>query len=436
MIVQLRALAERLRGSLFYVPAVCVAAAMALATTLARLDRTDLVPDAVPTLQVTVASARALLGTLAGATITVAGIVFSVTVVSVQLASSQASPRVLRGFLRDRFQQGVIGLVIGTFAYCTVVLAVTRARGSDETATGSVAVTVATLLAIASILAIIAFIDRSARSMQVGRIIRTVTLETLSRIESLYAERGQGDPTPVQQAPLPAGPSLRVEADAVGWVQQVNADALLAAVPADALVRLDTPVGEHVHPGRPVLTVWLPEGTDADEDEVRAHLRGALAVGDTRTMQQDVAFGIRQLVDIALRAMSPGINDPTTADEAVVHLAGVLTALLRHDLPPRVRTGSDGRVLVRPNDPDHGDLLDLAFDQLRTVAADEATVLVRLCTTLAELQDVARETERPEAVERVRAQADAIVAALDDSALGPHDRARVLEAAEPLRDTQ
>jgi uncharacterized membrane protein len=436
VIVRLRALAERVRGSLFYVPAVCVVLAMLLATGLSGLDRTDAVPGWVPTLQVTVASARSLLGTLAGATITVAGIVFSVTVVSVQLASSQASPRVLRGFLRDRFQQGVIGLVIGTFAYCTVVLAVTRARGSDETASGSVAVTVATLLAVASILAIIAFIDRSARSMQVGRIVRTVSIESIERIRQLHPPTGEGAPVATHDAPLPRGRRVEVESAAIGWVQQVSSDALLDVVPAGALVRLDAAVGEHVHPGSPVLTVWLPEDADVDEDTLRGQLRGAVAVGDTRTMQQDIGFGVRQLVDIALRAMSPGINDPTTADEAIVHLSGVLATLLRHDLPPRVRAGDDGRVLVRPHDPDHRDLLDLGFDQLRVVAAGEATVLVRLCTTIAELTRVAVAEGRDDCVDALRTQVETLLADLDDGPLGPHDRARVRAAADLVPGSQ
>lgn len=177
-------------------------------------------------LQTTPESARSLLSTVAAATITVAGVVFAITLVSIQLAASQFSPRVIPGFLRDSRQQRVMGLAVGTFAYCLVVLR--AVRGSSEAGAAfvpHVSSGLSLVLAIVTIVALVAFLDRSARTMQVGHIIHQVTEETTRRIRDLYpltaGESPAADPT------LPSGSGHGVKALASGWVCHIDTGALL-----------------------------------------------------------------------------------------------------------------------------------------------------------------------------------------------------------------
>lgn len=432
MELRLRALAERARTSLFYLPAVYVVLATIAARALVLVDGEF--PDAaerVPLLvNVTVESARSILGTIAGATITVAGIVFSVTVVSVQLASSQFSPRVLRGFLRDRFQQNVIGLVIGTFTFCMLVLSTTRVSGPDPTIepAPSLAVTVAIVLAVASILAIIGFIDHSARSMQVGHIITRVAGETRDTIARTCSEDND-DALSIHEHPLPDGPRAVIHADRSGWVQQIDRGDLARSLPPGSYARLDVRVGSFVTEGIGLCTYWLPaEGADHDGDAVARDLREEIGIGSSRTMQQDIAFGIRQLVDIALRALSPGINDPTTAIEVLVHLGDVLAELQRRHLPPRVLVGQDGQVVVAMADLTHADLIDRAFDQMRHAAKDHPAVLIVMLRVLGQLAILAGEdaASRRAPLER---QARLTIESAERADHHPHDFERICAAA-------
>lgn len=434
--LKLRALAEELRGSLFYVPSIFVVVSGLLALLVIRIDISSPESGDIPVLlSVTVDSARSILSTIAGATITVAGIVFSVTVVSVQLASSQFSPRVLRGFLRDRFQQSVIGLVVGTFTYCMFVLATTRVSGNtnDAAAAPSLAVTLAIVLAVASMIGIIAFIDHSARAMQVGEIIRRVTSETRDRIDALH---GREPGTNRDLATPTAGPPIDAERRVArawtdGWIQQLHGPALLRALPPGTYIRLDSRVGGYVTDDTPLFTYWVPattERTDPDAQQVRQ----AFVIGSSRTMQQDVMFGIRQLVDIGLRALSPGINDPTTAYEVIVHIGSVLSDLLRRELAPRVLTDDEGRVLAMPLALDHADHVDRAFDQLRIAAATQPTVLISLLSTIARLEAVLVADGFDHRTPPLNRQARLIVDLADQQGFLPEDRDRVHAAAEAI----
>lgn len=430
--MELRAWSERIRGSLFYTPSLFVVVSGLLAWGVIRLDALLAgALDGFPLLlSVTVDSARSILGTIAGATITVAGIVFSVTVVSVQLASSQFSPRVLRGFLRDRFQQSVIGLVVGTFTYCMFVLATTRVSGPQPelTAAPSLAVTVAIVLAVGAILAIIAFIDHSARSMQAGEIIRRVTRETRGRIAALYPERDEERGyTELPGSPPPVDTERRVVRSWTdGWLQQFSPDTLLRSTPPGSYLRLETRVGAFVIEDTPLVTVWADDHTDI------ADVRGAFVIGGSRTMQQDVMFGIRQLVDIGLRALSLGINDPTTAHEVIVHLGAVLADVLQRDLPRRVIADDDGRLLVITTGFDHADHIDHAFDQLRVAAAAQPAVLIRLLRTLHTLDTLVVDHDLEHLRPPLHRQAARIVETAEHADLVPSDLARVCAVAHDL----
>ena len=281
-----------------------------------------------------------LLSTVAGAMITTVGVVFSLTVVSLQLASDQFSPRVMRSFIRDRLSQGVIGLLVGTFFYC--VLTLPNLSGESTAPAPRVSLTVAVALTVVTVVGIIAHHDHLARGLQVGNVARTIAVEgegVVASLGRLHDGLDRADPTDFQ-SPRDA---VLIESRTSGWISQVGSGRLLRAVPAGTIVRLETRVGAYIHAGEPLVTVWPSPSPRAQE-----RIDGAIEVTDARTMLQDVDFAIRQLVDIGLRALSPAVNDPTTAVEVILRLGSLLRRLLTAGLaPPAVQDGR-GRVLVQP----------------------------------------------------------------------------------------
>ena len=242
MLDRLRVHAERTRASLFFVPVLFVGAAMVAAGAMLQVDVSLSEGHAqLPTfLQTTPDSARNLLSTVASATITVAGVVFAITLVSIQLAASQFSPRVIPGFLRDSRQQRVMGLAVGTFTYCLVVLR--AVRGSSEPGllfVPHVSSALSLVLAIVTIVALVAFLDRSARTMQVGHIIHHLTDETTARVRDLYPSRAGKTPRPaLAEMAFPSG-GAPLRAIASGWVCHIDTDTLLRLTPRGGVMQLD-----------------------------------------------------------------------------------------------------------------------------------------------------------------------------------------------------
>ena len=404
-----RALSDRLRESLLFLPLVLLGAGV-LAEELARAaDRHHrfgwlgvfaMAPDAAVT----------LLSTVAGATITTAGVVFSLLVVSLQLASGQFSPRVLRTFWRDRMGQVLIGLLLAAFAFCVLALSqidTTAARAPTLTMTGAIG------LAMASILAIVGFLNRITRQQYVGRIMERIQLEATALIKDLPygVQLGHrcGEPTDVPDLPG-NGAALLVRSHADGWVQQISHQAVLAAVPAGSVVRLETRVGSYLIRDEPLARIW--PAPDAAISRRAARLIGeAVIVGATRTMQQDVDFALRQLNDIGLRALSPAVNDPTTAIEVILRVTSIMRPLLRADLPAQAQRDADGRTLLTPWDLDHAEYVAHAYGQIRLYAGAHPQVALTLVRVLRMLRDVtAEETGRTGALAELDRQLAAVLA--------------------------
>ncbi len=430
--IRIRAYLESLRSNLFFIPAVLLAGSVVLSFATTWLDSSiQNAGSRLPAVLVsTVDSARALLGTVASAVVAFAGISISISLLLIQLASSQFSPRVLYGFFRDPFTKWVTGFVIATFAYCLLVLRVVRA----PTETGALpviphlSVTIAIVLGIGAIVAVVALINHSARSMQVGEIIRRITGEARVQIRSLSQEREEGHQPHPSTPPPPAGPGFVVEAPLDGWLQLLDPHRILQAIPPGSTVRMDVPMGAFVPDRTPVCTIWpMPD----DPEGVREHLLQGIHLGRSRTMQQDIAFGFRQLIDIALRALSPGINDPTTAQEALDHIGTLLRELLTRDLRPTTVEDDKGRRLLRPHERSHGDFVDLAFDQIRVAAATQPAVLIELLGVIALLISELRRLGLPERTQALRRQAQLILETARASQALPADVERVRRAAEP-----
>lgn len=367
-------------------------------------------------------SASTLLGTVAGATITTAGVVFSLLVISLQLASGQFSPRVLRGFWRDRFSQVLVGLLLSTFAFC--VLALARLDPNAERAP-ALTVLFALLLAFASVVFIVVYLDRISRQQYVGRIMARVVGETLALIRELpygpHVGMRVGDPVPLPDVSA-LGEPLIVRSPDDGWVQQISRRAVIAAAPPRSVIRLETRVGGYLVRDTPIASVWPKP---ADPDVVAAAIKEAAILGPHRTMQQDVDFGLRQLNDIALRALSPAVNDPTTAIEVVLRIGSIMRPLVLADLPAQSVIDKVGRILLTPFDLDHKEYIAHAFDQLRLYAAPHPQVLMAIARTLRMLRAACVLTGgREEIIEALDHELELTVAACAPQ-MHPEDRARV-----------
>jgi uncharacterized membrane protein len=391
----------RFRESLFFLPAIIVLVGGGLAEATAAADRALGADRAIPlTLAINSNAATWLLSTVAGAMITTAGVVFSLTVVSLQLASSQFSPRVMRSFIRDRLSQVVIGLLIATFVFS--VLTIRHISGEPAAPAPRISLTVACALTVATVLLIVAHLDHLARGLQVGEVVRSIAGEGEQVIEAMV--QGSRDEHPGPDIVLPDhGTGLVVPAPRDGWVTQAPSDRMLEAVPPGTTVRFETRNGAYIHEGEPLVAVWpVPD----DADAVQNRLAATVLVADTRTMQEDVDFAIRQLVDIGLRALSSAINDPTTAVEVTLRLGSLLRKLLVSELPPTTVAGPEGRFLLRPWDLSYEEYIAHAFDQLRQAAPAQSRVVAALLRVLRMLAVHADSCQRAELVPALRSQID------------------------------
>lgn len=425
MLVRIRSLRDRIRGSLFFVPALFVLGGVVLGEGMLLVDEHA---SGIPVrLTATVDSARAVLSVVAGATLAFAGIAFSVSLLLISLASSQFSPRVVHGLFRDPFNKRVMGIVVGTFTYSLVVMRAVRGpvELSGPPVVPSTSVLVAVVLGVVAILAIVAFISHSAHTMDVSEILHGVTEDSLEQIRRNRPDR----PMHVGGEDLgtPSGHGFPLLFERYGWIQQIDVEALLGLLEPGARLRLDTSPGRFAIPGASWAMIW-PDPTD--EDATRRAAQRALVIGDTRTLQEDVAYGVRQLADVALKALSPGINDPTTAQDALFHLGAVVQELLVREQPELRRRGSDGRVVLLPQYGTHDEVVGLAFDEVRIAAKGQPTVEIYLL----EILDILRSSLDPAARADARAALERQAAlVLEISALAElpdhdHDRVRVAYA--------
>ena len=358
---------SELRSTFWFVPAILVVVALALALGLIWVDETaglDLVDHWPLVFGSGAAGARTLLSAIATSMVTVAGVVFSITIVALSLTSSQYTSRVLRNFMRDRVNQVVLGVFVGIFAYCIMVLR--TIRGADEGAfVPSLAIMVGLVLAFVGIGFLIYFIHHVATSIQASSIIAAAADETLITVDRLFpSELGEDPEDPdddARVADLDDAAWSVVTAPANGYIASVDGDALLAlAQRRDAIVRMDHGVGDFVIAGMPLASV---AGGREDDDGLAAELQEVFAISRFRTVAQDVAFGVRQIVDVALKALSPGINDSTTAVMCVDYLTAILVRLAPRKLVSRLRLDDTGALRVIARGPSFGALLDESFEQ-------------------------------------------------------------------------
>jgi uncharacterized membrane protein len=325
--------------------------------------------------------AQVILSSIATSIMTVVSIVFAILLMTLTLASTQFSPRILISFVRDRTTQGTLGIFLGTFAYCMAALP--AARTFPHPFVPVATVTGAMLLALVCVGWLIFFINHISQSISVNHIVDRIARETELVIDEFMPyprgpfqlpDRGEADPVE------PAAPILNRRS---GYIRYVDIKRLVALAKAYQIcVHLDRRVGQVVPAGVPLMRVSKPERVPAER---AAHLLAAFDIGPARTMQQDVEFGIIQIVDIALRAISPAVNDPSTAISCVDQLSRILIHWIGRMPPPSHYYAPPHILRLFVPWMSFDGLLDTALDQIRHYAVADVAVSLRLMRAIGDI---------------------------------------------------
>ncbi|MEZ0494556.1 DUF2254 domain-containing protein [Kineococcus sp. TBRC 1896] len=442
--VRFAALQEAVRTRLWPLPVIGVTLAVIAGVLLPLLDGAvdEKLPDSVRNLVFGggAGAARTVLDAVASSLITVTSLTFSLTVVTLQLASSQFSPRLLRTFTQDRFVHVTLAVFLSTFTYALTVLRTVRSPSDDDggavvsAVVPRISVTVAFLLAVVSVVCLVLFLAHLAREIRVETVLERVQVEACRTADLLYptdgtvtAERG----TPVT---VPGGAAQLVAAGS-GFLCLVDEGPLLElAQDADVVVVVDRAPGGSVVRGTPIGWCWSSGGRPLDAEvhrRVQEGLDEAVDIGPEPTQAQDLAFGLRQLVDVADKALSPGINDPTTAVRAIGHTSAFLCAVADRPLGDQVARDEDGTLRLVVRRPGMPELLDLAVAQPVRYGTDPA-VLLRVAQML---EEVAWSTSRAEVRTAVRTQLGRLRAAVAQADLHELDLERLRKASGQVEST-
>ena len=356
-------------------PAIMVAAGVLLGVGLITYDRYGLIPDWLMTsawlYNGGATGARTLLGAVASSTIGVAGTVFSITIAALSLAAGQMGPRLLRNFTRDRGNQFTLGIFLGTFSFSLMVLR--SVRTEDEGAfVPHLSLSVSIFLAFMCVATLVFFVGHMAGRINVDTVIGLVSVDVSATIRRLTSAE-----------PQPRAPALAMWRSAVpvvdtrrGYLQKLDEEGLADwAAEHGVALRLLVRPGDYVFPGAPIaLMVPAVEG-------IREAIRDATALGAARASSVDLEFAARQLVEVAVRALSPGINDPHTAITVIDRLGAALCELAPLHLSSGVSIRNGRPVLIVPA-VDYGGLTDSMFHLIRQNATSNPAVLMRMLEAL------------------------------------------------------
>jgi uncharacterized membrane protein len=429
---RLRSLWLTLRDSLWFLPTLIVCAGIGLALLLVEFNAffdVDFAERWPRLFGASAAGARAMLSAIATSMITVAGVVFSITIVALSLAASQYSPRVLRTFMADRPTQVVLGAFVAVFAYCLIVLR--TIRGPEEgDFVPSLAVLGGVAMAFVGVALLIYFIHHVASAIQVSYIVERIAGDAGSALDRLFpAPLGSPASQLGESAPPSALPErwATIAAPATGYVVGLNGDGLLErAAHEDAIVRVLPHVGDFVIEGRPMLEV------SARAEPSKAAAKGYLAcfsIQRERTVHQDAPYGIQQIVDIALKALSPGIHDPTTAASCIDRLGALLVRLSDRRIEGPYRC-HEGRLRLIIEGPDYASMVRLCFAAITEHAADHVEIYERLIVVLETVVDA---TDDPVRRRVLGSRLEALVLSIVAADLPAARRNALLRRAAGLR---
>lgn len=393
MTARLRQLLDRFAETFWLIPALLVLAGVVGAICLIELDRSEILPrwlleewlyDGGAT------GARTLLGAIASSTIGVAGTAFSITIAALSLAAGQMGPRLLRNFTRDRGNQLTLGAFLGTFCYALVILRSVRTETEGAGFVPHLSLSIGIVLAFVCVATLVYFVGHMAGRINVDTVIELVSDDIHSALQRLTTDERQPDPPPLSfwRDATPIADSRR------GYLQQLDEGGLAAwAAEHETAIRLLVRPGDYVFPGAPIALMLPPVEGAGDA------IRNATALGPQRVSSSDLSFAIRQLVEVAVRALSPGINDPHTAISVLDRLGAVLCEVKPLYLPTGVWTEQGRPVLIVPH-IQYGQLVNVMLHMIRQNAAGNTSVLMRQLEVLTQVVSCERDRARMATLKR------------------------------------
>jgi uncharacterized membrane protein len=376
--------------------------------------------------------ARVLLATVAAAIITVVGIVFSITIVALTLASTQFGPRMLRNFVRDPGTQLSLGTFVASFCYAMIAL-VSVGGGPHGDFVPHLSITTTLILTLFDVAVLIYFLNHIATMIQLPVVIANIATKLVSEVTAMESADGFSvgtarGPSHDELLGLLAEDGAPIRTPRSGYLQVIRHDVLVKiAVKADAVVQLPYRPGHFMVAGQVIARVWPPEAAGSVADRLAlGHVTGAC-----RTLPQDVSFGFDQLVEIALRALSPAVNDTFTGMTCVDWIADCLCRIAPLWHPQRIRRDADGNIRVIAFQPDFDRLVERTFDTIRQAAVGMPAIMIRQLDAIAKVIEQVPDRKRRTALIR---QAEAIQRSNLGTVADPGDRDAVTQRYEAVMD--
>lgn len=432
-------LLENLRTTFWFLPTCMLVGATVLALIAGWVDRAGLAPAFLDELiEGSPETARSLLSGLATTTLTIATVSFSIMIVALSFVSGQLGPRILRNFIRDRTNQAVLGWFLSVHVYSMSSVLAIRLDGTDEAY--RVTVLVAVALGAASLLLLIRFIHHIAVGIQADTVISDVRDELFAAVDRLLPDErereAEEEPIATELDDSHEGEGTSIRSERRGYIQAINYDRLMAlAAKHDLLLICPLRAGDYVTEESTLIRVadaddGAPDAADADTDadtdddpdddpdadaeeaeKIAGQARGAFVIGATTTDAQDLAYSIRQLAEIALRALSPSLNDPYTAMKCIDHLGDALATLASRRLLRQRVKDEDGAVRIIRATVQYEDLLSYAFDDIRRASERQVAVTIRLLDVLGRVRASSRLASRRDSIaDLARCTAEVVIA--------------------------
>ncbi|MDQ3221162.1 MAG: DUF2254 domain-containing protein [Acidobacteriota bacterium] len=399
-----------LRASLWFVPGWMIIFSIALALTLIEIDssvKSKWLIDYPRVFGLGADGSRGMLTAIASSMLTVAALAFSLTLAAVTQASGQFTPRIFRNFMRDRANQFALGYFVSVFAFCLIVLR--TIRGADEVKfVPSLAVLTGLALAIGGVLVLIFFIHHIADSLQITTILNNITDETKQAVGKMFPHEMGDAATEGESNETWRAENIKnwrkIPACEAGYVQNIDTNGLLEFAAANRiLIKMRRGVGQFAGTGATLAEIAPDTETPNLETETECEksekVNEFFSLDRHRTIEKDVGFGIRQIVDIALKALSPGVNDTTTAIGCIDNLGEIVAEIARRQMPTKVRS-KDGVPRVITVAPDFQEYVETAFDQIRISGKANLAIFERLLTTVSFVYECASDESRRRSLRR------------------------------------
>jgi uncharacterized membrane protein len=426
---------EALRTNLWVIPVVQTVAVVVLFVVTYSIDRAaydGLIRFPPWVISGTADVARVLLATVAAAIITVVGIVFSITIVALTLASTQFGPRMLRNFVRDPGTQLSLGTFVASFCYAMIAL-VSVGGGPHGDFVPHLSITTTLILTLFDVAVLIYFLNHIATMIQLPVVIANIATKLVSEVTAMESADGFSvgtarGPSHDELLGLLAEDGAPIRTPRSGYLQVIRHDVLVKiAVKADAVVQLPYRPGHFMVAGQVIARVWPPEAAGSVAERLAlGHVAGAY-----RTLPQDVSFGFDQLVEIALRALSPAVNDTFTGMTCVDWIADCLCRIAPLWHPQRIRRDADGNIRVIAFQPDFDRLVERTFDTIRQAAVGMPAIMIRQLDAIAKVIEQVPDRKRRTALIR---QAEAIQRSNLGTVADPGDRDAVTQRYEAVMD--